>query len=350
MMRARLALLGWLSLLGLVADAGTRAADAIATDGNGPPSVPSAAGTQPRGGTSTLQAARDLIGRVLPDRAEAVTLELIPADGGRDVFEIEGQGGRVTLRGNNGVALASALNWYLKYSCGCHVSLKARQLRVPSPLPSVQPKIRRVSQDRWRYFLNYCCFGYSLPWYDWTQWEQLIDWMALNGVNAPLSVTGQEAVRLAAGRRLGFTESDLQAFLAGPPYLPFGWMGCLDGWGGPLPATWPERHAELQERILARERALGMTPVQWDALLLDPLDPLFGRFATVFLEEQQRRFGLRRRLCGHRGRRAFRRLRSEDRELQQARDSHRIEEGRDSVFHKGAEWTRRQGPARLFIV
>jgi alpha-N-acetylglucosaminidase len=89
-----------------------------------------------------------------------------------------------------------------------------------------------VSQDRWRYFLNYCCFGYSLPWYDWTQWEQLIDWMALNGVNAPLSVTGQEAVWLAAGRRLGFTESDLQAFLAGPPYCrSAGWGAWMVGVG-----------------------------------------------------------------------------------------------------------------------
>ena len=231
MTHARLALLGWLSLLGLVSDDRIRAADATVTGGNGPPSVPSAAGTQPRGGTSTLQAARDLIGRVLPDRAKAVTLELIPADGGRDVFEIEGQGGRVTLRGNNGVALASALNWYLKYSCGCHVSLKARQLRVPSPLPSVQPKIRRVSQDRWRYFLNYCCFGYSLPWYDWTQWEQLIDWMALNGVNAPLAVTGQEAVWLAAGATPGFHGAGPAGVPGGPALFAVrldgvpGWLG-----------------------------------------------------------------------------------------------------------------------------
>jgi len=263
-------------------------------------------------------AARQLLQRILPAQADSFILQTIPADQGRDVFEIQSRNGRIVLRGNNGIALASALNWYLKYYCHCHFSLKARQLALPEPLPAVEPAVRRVSQDRWRYFLNYCCFGYSLPWYDWGQWEALIDWMALNGVNAPLSVTGQEAVWRAAGKRLGFTESDLREFLPGPPYLPFGWMGCLDGWGGPLPKSWMDRHAALEKKILARERALGMTPVlqgftghvppaarkrfpaarlhtvhwaEWDTLLLDPLDPLFSRFATVFLEEQRRLFG-----------------------------------------------------------
>ena len=142
--------------------------------------------------------------------------------------------------------------------------------------------------------------------------------MALNGINAPLSVTGQEAVWREAGKSLGFAEEDLRDFLAGPPYLPFGWMGCLDGWGGPLPRSWVDRHAALEQRILARERALGMTPVlqaftghvppatarlfpqarllkvkwaEWETQLLDPLDPLFARFARAFLEEQRRRFG-----------------------------------------------------------
>ena len=274
-----------------------------------------AAGAQAAG--EPAGAAGQLLRRILPAQADSFILQTIPADRGRDVFEIQSRNGKVVLRGNNGIALASALNWYLKYYCHCHWSLKARRMSIPDPLPAVEPGLRRVSQDRWRYFLNYCCFGYSLPWYDWAQWERLIDWMALNGVNAPLSVTGQEAVWRAACKRLGFTESDVREFLPGPPYLPFGWMGCLDGWGGPLPKSWIDSHAALEKKILARERALGMTPVlqgftghvppaarkrfpgarlhtvhwaEWDTLLLDPLDPLFSRLATVFLQEQRRLF------------------------------------------------------------
>ncbi|GAG47398.1 unnamed protein product, partial [marine sediment metagenome] len=72
-----------------------------------------------------------------------------------------------------------------------------------------------------------------MAWYDWSQWERLIDWMALNGINMPLSVTGQEAVWQAVCKRLGMSDGQIDEFLAGPPYLPFQWMGCLDGWGGP---------------------------------------------------------------------------------------------------------------------
>ncbi len=101
-----------------------------------------------------LGAARELIARVLPHRSSSFIVELIPADAGRDVFEIESQKDKIVLRGNNGVAVAAGLNWYLKYYCNCHFALKAQQMQAPDPFPAVHPKVRRVSQDRWRYVLN----------------------------------------------------------------------------------------------------------------------------------------------------------------------------------------------------
>jgi alpha-N-acetylglucosaminidase len=264
-------------------------------------------------------AASGLVQRLLPREATRFVVEIIPPDPGGDVFEIESREGKIVLRGNNGVSVASALNWYLKYHCHCHHSFTGgSQLRLPEPLPPVAPKVRQVATARHRYFLNYCCFGYSLPWFDWAQWERLIDWMALNGIDLPLSVTGQEAVWQAVGRRMGWSDEDMRQFLAGPPYLPFGWMGCLDGHGGPLSQAWIDRHAALEKQILERERALGMSPAlqgftghmprcvtnqfpnarlqpiawaEWKTQVLDPLDPLFPRLAAAFMEEQQKLFG-----------------------------------------------------------
>lgn len=264
------------------------------------------------------QAAQGLVHRLLPDHDNRFTFERIAPDADRDVFEIEASDGNVTIRGNNGVAMAMGLNWYLKHYCRCHVSWCGHQLTLPEVLPSVDPNVRRVSWAKHRYFLNYCCFGYSLPWYDWEQWERMVDWMALNGVNMPLSVTGQEAVWQAVCKRLGMSDQEITEFLAGPPYLPFQWMGCLDGWGGPLPASWIREHEELGKKILARQRELGMTPVQqgftghvpqaverlypdakmhrirwidWETSLLDPLDPRFAKIAAMWMEEQEERFG-----------------------------------------------------------
>ena len=55
--------------------------------------------------------------------------------------------------------------------------------------------------------------------------------------------------------------SDLNDFFSGPAYLPWHWMGNLDGWGGPLPDEWIERGRQLQHKFLHRIRALGMVPV-----------------------------------------------------------------------------------------
>ncbi len=266
---------------------------------------------------ATASASR-LLKRLLPGYVDRFAFEAMAPIQGRDVFEIESKNGKVVIRGNNGVAMAMGLNWYLKHYCHCHVSWNGSQLNMPQTLPDVQPKVRRTSWAKYRYFLNYCCFGYSLPWYDWDQWEKLIDWMALNGINAPLSVTGQEAVWQAVCKGLGMSDEQMKEFFAGPPYLPFQWMGCLDGWGGPLPQSWIESHEDLEKKILTRQRELGMTPVlqgftghvpgaiaekhrdaklyrikwiEWQTHLLDPLDPLFAEIAKLFMEEQTRRFG-----------------------------------------------------------
>jgi alpha-N-acetylglucosaminidase len=270
--------------------------------------------------TPPTLAARGLVERLLPDHAQRFVLEAIPRDPAGDVFEIETQGGRVILRGNNGVSLASALNWYLKHHCHAHVSWCGSQLNLPDPLPAVPEKVRQVTPFRYRYCFNYCAFSYSLAWWDWAQWERMIDWMALHGINLPLAVTGQEAVWAGVGRQLGLSDQAMKEFFVGPGFLPFGWMGCLDGWGGPLPDSWIEKHAELQRKILARERAFGMTPVlqgftghvpaavtnvfpqaklqrlpKWcnfpATWFVDPQDPLFVTLGKRFVQEQTRLFG-----------------------------------------------------------
>jgi alpha-N-acetylglucosaminidase len=261
-----------------------------------------------------------LAARVLgTTKATFFRFQQIASADGSDVFELESVGDQVVVRGNNAVTMATGLNWYLKHYAHCQISWYGEQLQFPQPLPRVETFVRQVTWAKRRYFLNYCCFCYSLAWWNWAQWEKLIDWMALNGVNMPLAVTGQEAVWQAVGKRLELSDEQINAFFSGPPFLPFVWMGCFDGWVGPLPRGWIDSHEALGKQILARERELGMTPVlqgftghvpkgvverfpdakfntisylAWgDTYLIDPLDPLFPRVAKLFLEEQERRFG-----------------------------------------------------------
>ena len=91
------------------------------------------------------EAARALLARLLPEQVERFAFESIPADKGRDVFEVESRAGKVLIRGNNPVAMATGLNWYLKHYCHADVSWCGSQLTLPATLPEVKPKIRRAS-------------------------------------------------------------------------------------------------------------------------------------------------------------------------------------------------------------
>ncbi len=267
------------------------------------------------------KAAKSLIKRVIPQKANYFEVEYISAADGKDVFELESEDGKIVLRGNNGVSVASALKYYLYHFCHCSITWNGTNLKLPDTLPQVKKEVRKVTPYKYRYYLNYCTFNYTMSWWDWKRWQEEIDWMALNGINMPLALTGEAAIWQKVYEKLGFTKKELKNFFSGPAYFAWFWMGNLDGWGGPLPQHWIDTHKELQKKILEYERSLGMTPVlpaftghvppdfkkkfpqaklkktKWTAAnfdsvyILDPADPLFDRIGRMFIEEQTRIYG-----------------------------------------------------------
>ena len=194
--------------------------------------------------------------------------EVIEIDRGHDVFEIDTimRFGIVlpVLRGNNGVAFASALNYYLKYYCYCSVSWgdngSGDQLQLPEPLPTDFSRARHV-MTKYRYYINPVTFSYSMVWWDIDRWTREIDWMALNGINMPLAFTGQEYVWKKFYMSLGLSDAEINEYLTGPAFLAWQRFGNLRGWGGPLDDSWIDTQRELQLKILERTREFGMMNV-----------------------------------------------------------------------------------------
>lgn len=212
-------------------------------------------------GSLNITAAYALIERVVPAYVDLFKVEYIPQEEGADVFELEQIGNKIVLRGNNGVSVASALNYYLKHYAHCDYSWNASNMKFPDPVPTVPEKIRKLTPYKYRHYFNYCTFNYTASWWDWERWQFEIDYMALNGINMPLAMTGQNAVWDRIYRKLGFGDEDMDRFFTGPAYFMWFWAGNIDAWGGPLPQSWKESHEALQKQILARERELGMTPI-----------------------------------------------------------------------------------------
>ncbi|WP_295670374.1 alpha-N-acetylglucosaminidase [uncultured Mucilaginibacter sp.] len=265
-------------------------------------------------------ASKAFIERIIPGRSGSFLIESIVSGDHKDVFELDGKDSKIILRGNSGLSVAAALNYYLKNYCYCDFGWNGTNLNLPVKLPLVKKKIHKNTPYKYRYYLNYCTFNYSMSWWDWTRWQKEIDWMALNGINMPLAITGEEAIWQDVYKKMGFTNEQLGDFFSGPAYFSWFWMGNIDAWGGPLPQHWMDAHLALQKKILERERSFGMTPVlssftghvppsfkdkfptarvkktNWDAgfpdvYILDPDDPMFETIGKKYIEAQTAAFG-----------------------------------------------------------
>lgn len=178
-----------------------------------------------------------------------------------DFFELDQQGDKVVVRGNNYVSLATGINWYLKYYAGIHLTWDGMTACLPEVLPPVKQKERHETTLTKRYDLNYCTFSYSMAFWDWARWEKEIDWMALHGVNLSLALTGTESVWRNVLLKLGYSREEVNEFVAGPAFLAWWLMNNLEGWGGPDPESWYVQQEALQKKIVQRMRAFGIEPV-----------------------------------------------------------------------------------------
>ncbi|MBR1538117.1 MAG: alpha-N-acetylglucosaminidase [Bacteroidales bacterium] len=206
-------------------------------------------------------AAKALAQRVIPQSAAHFVFETLPADS-CDFFTLRSEGRKIVIGGNNANSMAVGLNYYLKYYCHTNIGWFAWDKgTLPKTLPRLDAPVRMEARVPERFFLNYCTYGYTMPWWGWKEWEHFIDWMALNGINLPLAITGQESVWYQVWTELGLSDEEVRSYFTGPAHLPWHRMLNIDRWGGPLPKSWLEGQEALQKQIVARERELGMKPV-----------------------------------------------------------------------------------------
>lgn len=272
--------------------------------------------------TPAEQAAAALAGRIAP--AYAPRIVFVETDAPADTYRLEVRDGKLIIEASDALSMAVGLNRYLKDCCGVDISWDLSEpVVLPAEMPLPEAPLEASALVRKRFFLNYCTFGYTMPWWGWDEWERLIDWMAMNGVNLPLATSGQEAVWQEVWRMHGLTDDEIRSWFTGPAHLPWHRMCNIDGVDGPLPQAWIDAQAKLQQQILSRERALGMRPVLpafaghvpgafkelypeaditditgWSGFraenlphFLSPADPLYARIQQEFLEAQTRLYG-----------------------------------------------------------
>jgi len=266
-----------------------------------------------------------LCARLLGGKSTSIEFVQLPA-GDRESYVVSGlPDGRIRIEGSTPSAMAVGLNRYLRELCHTDVSWYATDsLKLPDTLPIPAEPLSGNARAGMRFFLNYCTFGYTMPFWQWSDWERLIDWMALQGINMPLSITGQEAVWQRVWRSFGLDGDSVRAYFTGPAHLPWHRMLNVDRWEGPLPQSYIDSQEELQKKIVARERELGMKPIlpafaghvppelssvypsvkihpmsKWGGLnpdkyrsyFIEPSEPLFDSIQSRFIDELTKAFG-----------------------------------------------------------
>lgn len=180
---------------------------------------------------------------------------------GMDCFQMEDivvDGTRkIRLAATSGVAAAAALRWYLQERCGCYIGPMQRRMELPDEPPMVGGCYENESPFLYRYFFNFCTFGYTCAFWDWQEWKPFLDWLLLSGYNLILNPIGNERVWINTLLALGYSREDARAFISSPVFYPWQCMLNISGWGGAAPESWYDDRAVLSRKITSRLRAFG---------------------------------------------------------------------------------------------
>ncbi len=269
------------------------------------------------------KAARGVIERFTGQKfGKEVELSSMPAQGDCPAYKYLVKGGKLHVKGSNGVALCKGFYDFTTAQGAGIYSWSGKRFNPPTPLPEgVRGKL--VSPVPHHYYFNVVTFGYTTAYWDWKRWEKEIDWMALHGIDMPLTLVATEAISARVFTKLGLTDEEIAAWFTGPAHLPWMRMGNISGHDGPLPKEWHADQVKLQHRILKRTRELGMTPVcpgfcgfvpeaitrvfpnakltkthwggHFNNWMIAPDDPLFTKIGKMFIEEWEKEFGK----CSH---------------------------------------------------
>lgn len=238
----------------------------------------------------------------------------------QDFFVITAHDGKLYVQANNCVSAFHGIYEYLKKYCNVQLSWCANTEIHLDRLVMFDGEFSKTIEQKYRVYMNYCTLDYSMCWWDFARWEKEIDFMAMNGINMPLAVVGTEAVWYETLLQLGFTKAEALQSVSGPAFWAWQLMTNIEGYLPPQDEKYVYERLRLGKQILNRYIEFGMYPIQqgfsghvpvllkkkfpkanilmqrgWCAYpktaQLDPLDPLFFEFGTVYLQTMEKLFG-----------------------------------------------------------
>lgn len=169
---------------------------------------------------------------------------------------------KLLITGDNHNSLASGLGYYMKnYLHVLYDPLNIKGKVNVKKLVTLKDVIKKETTFPLRYALNYCSYGYTTAFWGWKEYEELLDYFALNGINLMLMLVGQEKIYRDTFVKLGLSKEIVGEWLPNPCYLPWFYMGNMYGFLGGMSDDWYNQQIDLGKKILNRMKELDIEPV-----------------------------------------------------------------------------------------
>ena len=190
------------------------------------------------------------------------TFEIAPnTQSDYDFYELSDVNGKIHIKGNEGLSLATGLNYYYKNYVNVQISEQTMQVNMPKNIVPIGSVVRKETPMKVRYAYNYCTLSYTFAFFGEEEWQRENDWLALNGVNVVLDLAGQEATWIKFLMNYGYSYDDAKDWLVGPAYYAWQFMDNMEVFGGPIPDGYVIDRVELARSTQRWKRSLGMQTV-----------------------------------------------------------------------------------------
>ncbi len=247
---------------------------------------------------------RALAERVSQELARVVTFTTLTGDnlGANGEARISPDGdGTFTILATDARMAAFALGEYIQKIAKGHLSWCGNQIPTTWPMPTETMTVKPLYPYAIAY--NYCTLSYTMAFWGKEAWQVEIDRLALQGYNIALVTAGLQKVWKLTLKDMGYSDGQIQKFIADDAASAWWHMGNLEAQGNPAKNSiaYPVNDAQIEldgeygAWMVQQMRAVGIEPIIQSFVGLIPSTTTVDQLANLtFTAEEFAALGLDR--------------------------------------------------------